>query len=203
MAGPNTSPAESVKKPQAQQKTNTRSSSQAGVAESQTTEISGQITVRTTSALSTKTNQAGQTFEASLEQPVLSGGRQVLPKGTPVIGKITDVDPGGRVRGRATISVELTGVQAGGRVVAIATDTFVREAPATKKKDAAKVGIGAGIGAAIGAIAGGAKGAAIGAGAEGGAGTAAVLATRGDPAEIPSEAVLTFKLARPVKLPAR
>jgi hypothetical protein len=113
------------------------------------------------------------------------------------------VDPGGRVRGRATITVELTGLHAGNQVVPISTDSFVKEAAATKKKDAAKVGIGAGIGAAIGAIAGGGKGAAIGAAAGGGAGTAAVLATRGDPAEIPSEAVLTFKLAKPVSVPVR
>ncbi len=133
----------------------------------------------------------------------MSGGAEALPKGTPVVGKITDSDPGGRVKGRATMTVELTGIRVGSRVVPISTDSFVQEAPATKKKDAAKVGIGAGLGAAIGAIAGGGKGAAIGAAAGGGAGTATVLATRGDPAEIPSETVLTFKLVRPVSIPSR
>lgn len=133
----------------------------------------------------------------------MSGGKQVVPKGATVSGRVADVDAGGRVRGRATITVELTGLHAGGQVVPISTDSFVKEAAATKKKDAAKVGIGAGLGAAIGAIAGGGKGAAIGAAAGGGAGTAAVLATRGDPAEIPSETVLTFKLATPVSVPVR
>jgi hypothetical protein len=64
------------------------------------------------------------------------------------------------------------------------------------------VGIGAGVGAAIGAIAGGGKGAAIGAGAGGAAGTGTVLATRGDPAVLPSESLITFKLQAPVTVTA-
>ena len=87
---------------------------------------------------------------------------------------------------------------ASGRVVGISTNTITREAKNTKGKDALKIGIGSGIGAAIGAIAGGGKGAAIGAGAGAGAGTGVVLATRGDPAVIPSETVLRFALRAPI-----
>ena len=82
----------------------------------------------------------------------------------------------------------------------IATNTFTREADATKGKDAAKVAIGTGVGAAIGAITGGGKGAAIGAAAGGGAGTGVVLATHGDAAVIPSESVLTFALRAPLTI---
>jgi hypothetical protein len=71
-------------------------------------------------------------------------------------------------------------------------------AKGTKKEDAVKVGVGSGIGAAIGAIAGGGKGAAIGAGVGAGAGTGVVLATKGDPAVIPSESALTFQLKAPL-----
>ena len=48
-------------------------------------------------------------------------------------------------------------------------------APATKKKDALKIGVPAAGGASIGALVGGKKGAGIGALAGGGAGTAYVL----------------------------
>ena len=72
------------------------------------------------------------------------------------------------------------------------------EAKTTKKKDAAKIGIGAGAGALIGGIAGGGKGAGIGALVGGGGGTAVVLATRGDPAVVPSETVLNLKLSAPL-----
>src|SRR6266511_178751 len=53
------------------------------------------------------------------------------------------------------------------------------------------------------AIAGGGKGAAIGAGAGGGAGTGLVLATRGDPAVVPSESKLTFRLQGPITVTKR
>jgi hypothetical protein len=114
---------------------------------------------------------------------------------------IADSDPGGRVKGRARIGVRLTGIEISSGANAskeIATNTVWFEARATKGKDAAKIGIGAGVGALIGGLVGGGKGAAIGAGAGGGAGTGVVLATRGDPAVISAESLLTFALAAPL-----
>lgn len=156
------------------------------------------LAVRTTSTLSTKTHQTGQEFEATLEKPVVVEGREILRKGAAVSGRIVEADPGGRVKGVASIALALRSVTSGGEAIAVSTNTVSRQAQSSKKKDAAKVGIGAGIGAAIGAIAGGGRGAAIGAGAGGGAGTAAVLATRGDAAVVPAETVLNFQLSGPV-----
>ena len=153
------------------------------------------LTVRTTVALSTNTHQAGQTFSAHLEDPVVYGGREIAAKGAEVEGRIVQADKGGRVKDRASLTVQLTGLHTtGGHVLEISTNSISREAGATKGKDAAKIGIGSGIGAAVGAIAGGRKGAAIGAAAGAGAGTGVVLATTGDPAVIPSETVLVFEL---------
>lgn len=159
------------------------------------------LEVRTTTALSTNMQQAGETFTAHLEQPLVLGSREIVPKGAEVEGKIVEADKGGRVKGLATLSVQLTRLHtASGGVIEISTSTITRQANATKGKDAAKIGIGSGIGAAIGAIAGGGKGAAIGAGVGAGAGTGVVLATRGNPAVIPSETVLHFALRAPVTL---
>ncbi len=159
------------------------------------------LTVRTTNTLSTKTVQSGETFAASLEEPIVQNGWVVAPKGSTVYGKVVNSDPGGRVKGVASMTVRLTELQtADGQRVPINTDTYGVQAKKTTKKDLTKVGIGAGIGAAIGAIAGGGSGAAKGAGAGAGAGTGVVLATRGDPAVIPSESVLTFSLSEPVSI---
>ncbi len=156
------------------------------------------LTVRTTSTLSTKSAAAGESFMATLEEPLRVGDRVVAPKGATVEGTVVNSDDGGRVKGRAVISVRLSSLEAGGRNIAIDTNAITRQARATKAKDATKVGIGAGIGAAIGAIAGGGKGAAIGAATGAGAGTGVVLATKGEPAVIPSESVLIFELKSPV-----
>jgi len=156
------------------------------------------IKIRTDSALSTKTATSGETFTATLTAPLVVDGKEVAPAGARVQGKVVNSDEGGRVKGVASISVRLTSIHVGNRDVAITTGTIGRQARTTKKKDAVKVGIGAGIGAAIGAIAGGGQGAAIGAGAGGAAGTGVVLATHGEPAVIPAESPLTFKLTTPV-----
>ena len=156
------------------------------------------IKIRTQTELSTKSAKTGDSFTATLAEPLVIEGKVIAPRGSQVEGRVADSDPGGRVKGLATISVRLTQLRVGDRNVAIETRAIARQAHATKRKDAAEVGIGAGIGAAIGALAGGGKGAAIGAASGGAAGTGVVLATHGDPAVIGAESVLTFKLSAPV-----
>jgi hypothetical protein len=157
------------------------------------------ISVYTASPISTKTNKTGDTFTGSLSKAIVDGDWVIAKQGAPVEGVVTSSDPGGRVKGVASIAVALKSLTlADGSRVAISTGPYNKLAPTSKKKDAKKIGIGAGAGAVIGAIAGGGKGAAIGAGVGGGAGTAATLATRGDPAEIPGETLLTFRLSAPV-----
>jgi hypothetical protein len=162
------------------------------------------ISIYTAKDLSTKTAKDGDLFTASLARQIVDGDWVIAKRGALVQGVVVNSDPGGRVKGRASMTVKLRSLQlADGRTVDLSTSSYTKEAKSTKKKDAMKIGIGAGIGAAIGAIAGGGKGAAIGAGAGGGAGTGLVLATRGDPAVIPSESQLTFRLQGPITVTKR
>lgn len=162
------------------------------------------ISVFTESDLSTKTGRSGERFTASLGRAITDGDWVIAKRGAPVEGVIVNSDPGGRVSGVASIAVRLEKITlADGRRVNIETESYTKQAKSTKKKDAAKIGIGAGIGAAIGAIAGGGKGAAIGAGIGGAGGTGVVLGTRGDPAVIPGESQLTFRLTSPVTITKR
>lgn len=158
------------------------------------------ILIRTTRELSTKTMKTGDVFSAILEDPIASGGWVVAPAGARVDGRIAEADRGGRIKGKANLSVELTSLTLGdGRKVEIVTSPISHEAAANKGKEAKRVGIGAGAGAAVGAIAGGGSGAAIGALVGAGAGTA----LRGDAAEIPAETVLGFELRSPVTIQER
>jgi hypothetical protein len=160
------------------------------------------LTVFTTSTLSTKSNKTGEAFAAVLAKPIMGADDWVIAKqGARVEGVIVDSDPGGRVKGVATMTVSLRRMTlADGRTIELDTDTVIAEAKSTKGKDARRTAIGAGVGAAIGAIAGGGSGAAIGAAVGGGTGAAATLATRGDPAEFAAESELNFTLSSPVSI---
>lgn len=159
---------------------------------------SGQpITVRTTRALSTSNVKTGDVFSAIVEDPVVIDGFTAIASGARVEGRVAESDKGGRVKGKANLSLELTSVTASnGKKVEIVTSPVDSEAASNKGKDAARVGVGAGAGAAVGAIAGGGKGAAIGALVGGGAGAA----MRGEAAEIAAESVITFELRTPVTI---
>ncbi len=157
------------------------------------------IAVRTGSTLSTKTNKTGEPFSATLATALVVNGVTIARRGSSVSGTVIDSDPGGRVKGVATITLGITRIRtADGQSLAVSASPVQIDAKTTKGKDAAKIGVGAGAGALIGGIAGGGKGAGIGALVGGGAGTGLVLATRGAPAVVASETVLNMKLSAPL-----
>jgi len=156
------------------------------------------IVIRTTAALSTKEAKNGDRFQATLAEPLVVDGVTLAPKGAEVEGVIVESDPGGRVKGVAQLSIALRSIRTASGNVEIQTDAHVAQAKSSVKKDVTRGAIMTGVGAAIGAIAGGGKGAAVGAGVGAGAGTATAMATRGEPATIPAESVLTFRLKSPV-----
>jgi hypothetical protein len=159
------------------------------------------ITVRLNERVSSDRHGPGDAFRAVLDEPLIVDGFVIAERGARVEGKVTAVNEAGRVKGTASLALELVSLQTSdGQRVEISTDPFERKAPPTRASDAAKVGVGAALGAAIGAIAGGGKGAAVGAGAGGAAGAGTVLATRGRPAELAAETRISFRLNRAVTI---
>jgi hypothetical protein len=157
------------------------------------------LTVRIDQTLSSETSESGDNFRATLDTPIVIDGYVIAERGARAQGRVVEVDRGGRVRGTASMSLELVSVTSSdGQRIRVETASFARQAERSRSRDAAKIGAAAGIGAAIGAIAGGGKGAAIGAGVGAAAGTGGVMATRGGAAEVPSETRISFRLAQPV-----
>jgi hypothetical protein len=157
------------------------------------------IPIRLIDSLTTERNNPGDTFAASLDQPLVVDGLVIAERRARVEGRVVVADKGGKVKGVASLSIDITRIHlSDGQVIQVHTDSYEKHADATHGTDAAKVGGGAAIGAIIGAIAGGGKGAAIGAGAGGGVGAGDVLLTRGKPAVLPSETRVTFRLDQPV-----
>jgi hypothetical protein len=162
------------------------------------------VPVRLIETVSSDKNHPGDTFSATLDAPLVVDGLVLAERGARVEGKVVESQQAGRVKGLASIALELTRLSlSDGQHVEISTDSFTKMGPESKGADAAKIGGGAALGAIIGAVAGGGKGAAIGAGVGGAAGTGTVMATRGKSATLPSETKISFRINNSVTVTER
>ncbi len=158
------------------------------------------ITIRMIDSVDSKEARPGQTFKASVDEPVMLGDRTVVPRGADVVTRLVEVKDANKITGGGQLTLVLASLSVNGRPVEVNSES-VTQAGESKKGDSAKViGGTAALGAIIGAIAGGGKGAAIGAVGGAGAGTAVRVLTSGAEVKIPSETRLTFTLQSPVKL---
>lgn len=137
--------------------------------------------------------------EARVTRDVRVESRVAIPAGSTVRGSVTEVDKGGRIKGRARLAIRFhTIVLADGTQLALKSDPVVREGASAGGESAAKVG-GAAIGGAIlGAILGGGKGAAIGGAVGAGAGTAAAMSNDRNPATLTAGTTVTVRMQAPV-----
>src|SRR5512146_2788656 len=78
------------------------------------------ISVRTIDAVDSTQNQVGDRFQASLEEPLLVNGEEVIPKGADVYGRLTQSNTSGTFTGKSQLGLELTGI-----VVNVRTYTLV------------------------------------------------------------------------------
>lgn len=161
------------------------------------------ITVRVNQVLSSDHNQQGDTFTATLAQPLVVSGLVVARRGQTVAGVVAGATKAGRVKGTSSLALELTELSlADGRQVQIRTKLTERRGNTSNGTDAAAIGTTAGVGAAIGAVADGGFGAGMGAIAGAGAATIGVLLTRGQPTVVHPEQMLTFRVEAPVTVAA-
>jgi BON domain len=159
------------------------------------------LTVTTSQALSSKNSQAGQTFLASLAQPISVEGRPALPQGATVSGKVVSAKAKGKIKGEGELSLMLTSISFQHHTYGIQTSVISSTAKGKGKRTAATTGGGAAGGALIGGIAGGGKGAGIGALIGAGAGFIGGAATGNRQVEIPAESALGFTLSKSLTLP--
>ncbi len=162
------------------------------------------IPVRTTAEVSTSKVKNGSVFDAVLEKDLVVDGTTLAKAGALVTCVVVESDPGGRVKGVASLSVAARSIAGvGGNTLTVKTDSYSTSANSTKKRDTIRTGIATGAGAIIGGIAGGGKGAAIGAGAGAATGVGVNAATRGDAAVIPTETLIEFSLSAPATVVIR
>ena len=139
--------------------------------------------------------------EARVTRDVFADGRLALPAGSRVIGAVSLVERGGKVKERARLGIRFhTVVLASGRQVSLRTEPIYREGDSPTGDSSRKIGGAAIGGAVLGAILGGGKGAIAGGAAGAAGGTAVVMAGDRHPAVLSSGSIVTVKLAGPASL---
>ena len=163
--------------------------------------------------LSTDTTLRGTRFTAAVTEPIERNGRVIIPVGSILEGRVTEVHGGKRISGGALLHLETNDVTlpdgthyiVHAQVIGTGKSEFkVTDEGTLKKKDHAKetlavVGGVTGAGAVSGAMIGGGVGAAVGAGI--GAGVSTVIWLKQDrQATLPKDVELVFSLTTPMIL---
>lgn len=152
------------------------------------------IDVRMIDSINSASDHVGQSFKASLVNPIVVDSQTVIPRNADVYVKLTSVKSAGNLGGASELRVQLDRIFVGQKSYVVESTTFSQAGGSQTRTTARNIGLGTAIGAAIGAISGGKKGAVIGAAAGAGTGVAVEAATKGEQVRIESESALTFRL---------
>jgi hypothetical protein len=156
------------------------------------------LVIRTTTEIDTDRNRVGDSFDAILDQDLVSGTQTVAARGSVIKGRIAHAQESGKLAGQAQLILELMELVTNGKTYPLRTSDYTELGSSRGNRTAATVGGTAALGAIIGAIAGGGKGAAIGAVSGGAVGTGVQVITKGQVLRIPAETILEFRLESPL-----
>jgi len=161
------------------------------------------ITVRLGQAVGSKTSHEGDTFDASVSDPIHLASKTIVPVGARAAGIVTSATPAGKLKGGATPGLRLNRLQIGGVDYEIKSQPISQTSTGKGKRTAGMIGGGAGLGAVIGGLAGGGKGAGIGLLVGGAAGTAGAAFTGDRDISLAAETPVSFRLTSPVTIVAK
>jgi hypothetical protein len=164
------------------------------------------LEVELTRTLASNTSSPGDAFRARVSEDVMRDGVVAIPRGSEILGEVTEAVPLKRVGGQARLALKLTDlVLPSGKTVPVEA-SFIQEGRNETRRDAATIGGAAAGGAILGRILGkgdrshgGIVGAILGAAA----GTAIASKTPGEEVVIPEGSVVTLRLDGAVQVRVR
>jgi hypothetical protein len=157
------------------------------------------ITVRMIESVDSNVARLGQTFRASVDEPVSVNGQTVIPRGADAVVKLVEDQQSGKFQGKTVLTLALMGITINGQTIDTTTGAVSQASSSRGARTAGVVGGGTALGAIIGALAGGGRGAAIGAASGAAVGAGAQVITKGQQVKIPSETRLNFTLQQPIQ----
>jgi Putative peptidoglycan binding domain len=170
------------------------------------------ISVHMNGTLSSRTARVGDKFTATVIVPVYVDGRTVIPAGSIVEGRVTQVTPAKRPNRPGTIGIDFDDlVFPNGTSVGL-VGSLTSDDPETRRqiddesrvsgksnqRAAVFIGGGGAIGAVLGGISGGGRGAVLGGVTGAAAGVAGVLLSKGEEAQVPSGTPFGVQIKQPL-----
>jgi hypothetical protein len=186
----------------------------APLAQAETYSVSAGTTLRCrlTQTLSTRLNFQNDPFTATVTEPLMIGGKQIIPVGSTVDGRITWLVRPGRIRGVGEMRLDAEKITfPDGRSYSLNTilvnaygaegakvqdDEGSLVGPSSRIKDLQEIGLGMGGGGFLGTIIGGFHGAVVGGAIGGAAGLVDTLRRRGKDLTLPTGTQLEYQLTR-------
>lgn len=174
------------------------------------------IRVRMNTQISSETARIGDRFTTTVVDPVYANGVEIIPAGSTITGRVSDVKRAGRQSKAGMIDVKFISLQMpngttypiNGSLTSMEADTVNNDKEgqvtgrSSAKRNVVFIGGGATTGALIGAIAGGGHGAAVGAGVGAGLGVAGAIFSKGQEAVVKSGTEFGVILNQSITLPA-
>ena len=144
-----------------------------------------ELTVALDKMLSSRTSQAGDTFSATVVEPILIDGHEVIPAGSTIEGTVTEVTPAREGAGKATLA------------------GLVQEFPAPRKTEYVNVVEWSATGWPLREriLGKDTRGMVIGSIVGGGVGTVAMINKSGAQVIVPVDTPFGFKLEEPIQVP--
>lgn len=159
------------------------------------------IGLQVETALSSERARVEDRVDARVTRDVMADGHVAIPAGSRVLGSVTLVDRGGKLKERARLGIRFhTVVLADGSEVPLNTEPFYRDGDSPSGESAKKIGGAAAVGAILGGILGGGKGAVVGGSTGAAGGTAIVMAGDRNPATVNAGSIVSVRLSSPVTI---
>lgn len=169
-----------------------------------TLQIGTKIRAKMDNEISSKVSSVNDTFTVTVSKPVIVRETEILPVGTVIEGRITEVKRAsiGGADGNFELKFETLRLPNGAkREIEAGLINFEKPKSSNFSRNLLSIIGGAGIGALLGGISGKENGALLGAGIGAGAGTGAAVLQKGKDARIKSDEEIEIRLNKEVTLP--
>lgn len=154
-----------------------------------------ELAVRVNERIDVKHAVPGEHFSGEIVEPVSVNGVILIPRGTPVRGRIDEAHRRGHFRGRSILELRLVSMSLNGYDYGLDTHDTVRSKRGKGRRSAGFIGGLTGAGMLIGGVASGGVGLLVGGASGAGAGTLLAGATGNRDIVIPAESIVHFRLA--------